>query len=57
VSSNDLVERIRRNGQQATHLPAFEQIVEHLKREARSGDLIVTMGAGNVWEIGRELVS
>jgi UDP-N-acetylmuramate--alanine ligase len=56
VSANDLVERIRRNGQQALHLPAFEQIVEHLKREARDGDLVVTMGAGNVWEIGRELV-
>jgi len=56
VSSNDLVERIRRNGQKALHLPAFEQIVEHLKREARGGDLIVTMGAGNVWEIGRELM-
>jgi UDP-N-acetylmuramate--alanine ligase len=56
VSANDLVERIRRNGQRALHLPAFEQIVEHLRREARAGDLIVTMGAGNVWEIGRELV-
>jgi len=57
VSSNDLVERIRRNGHQALHLATFEQIVEHLKREARDGDLVVTMGAGNVWEIGRELVS
>jgi UDP-N-acetylmuramate--alanine ligase len=57
VSAADLVERVRRNGQKALHLPAFEQIVEHLKREARQGDLIVTMGAGNVWEIGRELVS
>jgi UDP-N-acetylmuramate--alanine ligase len=57
VSSNDLVERVRRNGQRALHLPTFEQIVEHLKREARDGDLIVTMGAGNVWEIGRELVN
>jgi UDP-N-acetylmuramate--alanine ligase len=46
---------VRRNGQNAIHLPTFEQIVEHLKREARAGDLIVTMGAGNVWEIGRDL--
>ncbi|MEA2709418.1 MAG: UDP-N-acetylmuramate--alanine ligase [Phycisphaerales bacterium] len=56
VSSADLVERVRRNGQKALHLPAFEQIVDYLKREARDGDLIVTMGAGNVWEIGRELI-
>jgi UDP-N-acetylmuramate--alanine ligase len=57
VSSNDLVERVRGNGQRAVHLPTFEQIVEHLRRAARDGDLIVTMGAGNVWEIGRELVN
>jgi UDP-N-acetylmuramate--alanine ligase len=57
VSANDLVERVRRNGHEAIHLPSFEQIVKHLRAEARAGDLIVTMGAGNVWEIGRELVS
>jgi UDP-N-acetylmuramate--alanine ligase len=57
VSSNDLVERIMKNGHRAMHLPEFGQIVEHLKTEARDGDLVVTMGAGNVWEIGRDLVS
>ncbi|MDB5355635.1 MAG: murC [Phycisphaerales bacterium] len=56
VSSADLVDRINRNGQRARHLPRFEQIGEYLRKEARAGDLIVTMGAGNVWEIGRDLV-
>jgi UDP-N-acetylmuramate--alanine ligase len=57
VNASDLVERILRNGQRARHLPQFSTIVEHLRNEARPGDLIVTMGAGNVWEIGRELVA
>ena len=57
VSSADLVERINANGQRARHLSQFDQIVEHLREEATEGDLIVTMGAGNVWEIGRDLVS
>jgi UDP-N-acetylmuramate--alanine ligase len=56
VSSADLVERINANGQRARHLPQFAEIVEHLREEAADGDLIVTMGAGNVWEIGRDLV-
>ncbi|MDB5304246.1 MAG: murC, partial [Phycisphaerales bacterium] len=56
VSSADLVDRINRNGQRARHLPKFEQIGEYLRNEARAGDLIVTMGAGNVWEIGRDLI-
>jgi len=56
VSAQDLVDRINRNGQQAVHLPAFDEIVNRLREELRPGDLMVTMGAGNVWEIGRELV-
>jgi UDP-N-acetylmuramate--alanine ligase len=56
VSSDDLVRRIQNAGQRAQHLPAFSAIVEYLKNNARGGDLIVTMGAGNVWEIGRDLV-
>ncbi|HSV15186.1 MAG TPA: Mur ligase family protein, partial [Tepidisphaeraceae bacterium] len=55
VSAADLVQRINDNGQRARHLPDFAAIVAHLKEGARDGDLIVTMGAGNVWEIGREL--
>ncbi len=56
VNASDLVSRIVRNGQRARHLPEFSTIVAHLRSEARAGDLIVTMGAGNVWEIGKELV-
>jgi UDP-N-acetylmuramate--alanine ligase len=57
VSAADLVERITRTGQRAQHLPEFSAIVSYLKDQARAGDLIVTMGAGNVWEIGRELAN
>ncbi len=56
VSSADLVDRITKNGQKALHLATFSEITEHLKRNIRPGDLVVTMGAGNVWEIGRDLV-
>jgi UDP-N-acetylmuramate--alanine ligase len=56
VSADDLVQRINSNGQRARHLPQFSNIVEYLKEELAAGDLVVTMGAGNVWEIGRDLV-
>ena len=56
VSSTELVDRITRAGQRAVHLADFADIVRHLRQEARPGDLVVTMGAGNVWEIGRDLV-
>lgn len=56
VNAEDLVAEIARNGQQARHMPEFATIVSYLRRQAMPGDLIVTMGAGNVWEIGRDLV-
>lgn len=56
VSAKDLVDRVRGSGQKAIHIPEFSAILAHLKHEVREGDLVVTMGAGNVWEIGRDLV-
>jgi UDP-N-acetylmuramate--alanine ligase len=56
VSAADLVERVSNNGQKARHLARFDAIVDYLRGEVGQGDLVVTMGAGNVWEIGRELV-
>lgn len=56
VSAMDLVERLRAEGRSATHLSGFGQIVELLSRETRPGDLVLTMGAGDVWKIADELV-
>jgi UDP-N-acetylmuramate--alanine ligase len=57
VTAADLVERIKINGQRAIHLASFDRIVEYLKENAQEDDLIVTMGAGNIWEIGRDLTA
>ena len=56
VSSGTLAERIRAAGGHAEHLASFEKIAERLRGELRAGDLVVTMGAGNVWQLGRRLV-
>ncbi len=56
VHAEDLVGRVVANGQRARHLPQFDSIVDYLRGEVRGGDLVVTMGAGDVWQIGRDLV-
>jgi UDP-N-acetylmuramate--alanine ligase len=56
VCAGDLVGRIIAKGQSAIYLPDFADIARHIRQTAGSGDLIVTMGAGNVWEIGRDLI-
>lgn len=55
VTAVDLVDRINRHGQCAQYIAHFPQIVAHLKEHLVEGDLLLTMGAGNVWEICRDL--
>lgn len=53
VSSADLVDRLRAKGVRAMHLYPFEAITEQLENLCRPGDLLVVMGAGPVWKVGR----
>lgn len=53
VSSADLVDRLRSRNVRAMHLHPFEAIVEQLENIARPGDLLVVMGAGPVWKVGK----
>lgn len=53
VSAADLVDRLRARGVRAMHLYPFEAIVEQLENVCRPGDLLVVMGAGPVWKVGR----
>jgi UDP-N-acetylmuramate--alanine ligase len=39
-----------------TYLPEKETICDHLVTVVRPGDLVITLGAGDVWKIGEELV-
>ncbi|MCA9255718.1 MAG: hypothetical protein KDA33_08760, partial [Phycisphaerales bacterium] len=56
VCSEDLVKRVHANGGDATYLPRLEEISQYIVENARSGDVVLTMGAGDVWKISDELV-
>lgn len=55
TSAQTLVDRVNAVSANAIHLPTFDQITQYLKQNARAGDLILTIGAGNVCEIAHEL--
>lgn len=57
VSAADLVDRLRQRKKQAMHLYPFGAIVEQLEIIAKPGDLVVTMGAGDVYKIGNEFLN
>ncbi len=55
VSSGDLVERIRARGGRAHYVPELEGVVDRLESAVQAGDLVVTMGAGNVNRVAHDL--
>jgi UDP-N-acetylmuramate--alanine ligase len=57
VSAQDLVQRIERTGRSAVHVATFPDVIKRIRNTARPGDVIVTMGAGNVYEVANELVT
>ena len=46
----------RQSGQDVIYLPKREKIATYLQQEARDGDLVITMGAGDIYKSGEELV-
>lgn len=56
VSSHMLAEEIRRRGGSAVYRPSFDEILEEIERAARPGDVLLTMGAGNIDEIASRFV-
>jgi UDP-N-acetylmuramate--alanine ligase len=54
--AEDLVRRIVESGQDAVHIAELGQVVDYLKNSIRPGDLVLTIGAGNVWQVGRRLL-
>jgi UDP-N-acetylmuramate--alanine ligase len=51
VSAEVLVEKIRSNSHpRAQYIPTKEQVQEHLVNSLRPGDLVLTMGAGDIWK-------
>lgn len=51
VSSEVLVEKIRSNSHpRAQYIPTKEQVQEHLMNHLRPGDMVLTMGAGDIWK-------
>lgn len=58
VSENDIIELIKSSGNNnVIYIDSFDKIVDYLKDEAKEDDLIITIGAGPINEVGKRLVS
>jgi len=58
ISSGKLVEMIKTNSNANTrYIPTKEEVQTVLEQEVRSGDLVITMGAGDIWKAAEHLAT
>ncbi|SDF25975.1 UDP-N-acetylmuramate--L-alanine ligase [Fontibacillus panacisegetis] len=56
INSSKLVELIKENSNAgARYLPTKEDVLSELQNRLQPGDLVLTMGAGDIWKVGYEL--
>ena len=57
VDSNRLVEAIKSYGHKnARYIGELGDIAKALEPELKPEDVVITMGAGNIWKVGEELL-
>ena len=56
ISSADLQKQIRELGTPCEYFPTFDEIENFLLENCTQGDLLITMGAGDVVNIGEQLL-
>ena len=56
ISSRTLQEEIKKLGHECEYFPTFDEIENFLLENCTKGDLLITMGAGDVLKIGENLL-
>lgn len=56
ISSRDIAERIKKKGVKAHYIPSFDEIETFILENCLHGDLLITMGAGDIVKVGEKLL-
>lgn len=56
ISSKDLLAELQKNGQESYYFPSFDEIETFLSEKCINNDMLITMGAGDVYLIGEHLL-
>jgi len=58
IHSEGIVEGVRKFGHKnAEHVATAKETLKRLSQVLQPGDVCMTLGAGNVWELGRDLLA
>ena len=56
VTAGQLAEKIQQNGKKAKYLESLDNITEYLCQNVGKDELVVTMGAGDIWKVADGLI-
>ena len=56
ISSDNIRELMSNNGQEAYFFKTFEEIENFLIHTCKPGDLLITMGAGDIVKVGEDML-
>ncbi len=56
IHSKDIQKLLLEKGKEAYYFPSFEEIEKFLREKCINGDLLITMGAGDVVLVGEALI-
>lgn len=56
VSAEDIADRLLRLGTNVRYIPSFDEIETFILEHCMNGDLLITMGAGDVVKVGEKLL-
>ncbi len=56
ISSKNIEDDLKALGKEAYYFPSFDEIENFLQKKCMNGDLLITMGAGDVVKIGEHLL-
>lgn len=56
ISSRDILAKLKKKGTESYYFPSFEEIEKFLLENCTAGDLLITMGAGDIVNIGEHLL-
>ena len=56
ISSKDLVNKLQLLGKNALYIPDFDECVNYVKEHIHQDDIVLTLGAGTVTNIGPMLI-
>ncbi len=57
VTARLIYDVVKERNREVYHLSSWDALLDQLVRVCHPGDMVITMGAGNIWKIGGELLA